>query len=61
MVKKVCAGTSGFEGLLKFIHACNLLVGFPYFVNAKSFWACFELAFKDPKYAAVMPSHTDLL
>jgi hypothetical protein len=33
-----------YDGLLKFCHNCNLLVGFDYFVNAKSFWCCFDLA-----------------
>jgi hypothetical protein len=32
------------EGLLKLCHNINLLVGFDYFVNAKTFWCSFDLA-----------------
>jgi hypothetical protein len=47
--------------LLRFIHACNLLVGFPYFGNPKSFWACFVLAFEEPRLAGATPTFPDLM
>jgi hypothetical protein len=41
---KFTSHTLDWEGLFRFMHSCNLLVGFPYFVNAKSFAVCLEEA-----------------
>jgi hypothetical protein len=44
MIQQFSGHKLDYEGLIKFCHNCNLLVGFDYFVNAKSFWCCFDLA-----------------
>jgi hypothetical protein len=50
MLLKYSTAMTDYEGLLKFCHTCNLLVGFDYFVNPKSFWCCFELAFAESEF-----------
>jgi hypothetical protein len=44
MIDEFAAIKLEYNGLLKLCHNCNLLVGFDYFVNAKTFWSCFDQA-----------------